>query len=113
MLHLEFGGEEREVRPDQTLTFGRSADLVIDARNRHLHRVLGCFVAEDDVWFLQNLGRFTPLDVEDAAGSAGFVVAPGDQAPVGFAEFRVVFGAGSSEYRIRGTTTGAAGSELA
>jgi len=101
-LFLECGGVERSVCRGDSLTFGRDADLVVDPDNRHLHRVLGCFVSHGDVWFLQNLGRFIPLRVADA-GSASLVrIESSDQAPIGFEEFVVSFRAGNVEYRIAG-----------
>ncbi|MBU6217217.1 MAG: hypothetical protein KGR17_11485 [Acidobacteria bacterium] len=101
-LFLDLDGEERSVAEGASITFGRDAELVVDADNRYLHRVLGCFVSHGEIWFLQNLGRFIPLRVDDA-GSASFVqIEPGDQAPVGFEEFVVRFRAGTVDYRITG-----------
>ncbi len=101
-LFLDLDGEERSVAEGTSITFGRDAELVVDADNRYLHRVLGCFVSHGEIWFLQNLGRFIPLRVDDA-GSASFVqIEPGDQAPVGFEEFVVRFRAGTVDYRITG-----------
>lgn len=101
-LFLDLDGEERSVAEGTSITFGRDAELVVDADNRYLHRVLGCFVSYGEIWFLQNLGRFIPLRVDDA-GSASFVqIEPGDQAPVGFEEFVVRFRAGTVDYRITG-----------
>ena len=39
-LVVEFAGDERVLTPGDELTFGRSADLVID-ENRYLHRLIG------------------------------------------------------------------------
>lgn len=99
---MEFDGGEIVLEPGRTLTFGRSGDLVIDADNLHLHRVLGCFAESGGAWFVQNMGRFTTLHVLDANGSSRTTVAPGDQAPIGFEQFRVEFVVGSHEYRIDG-----------
>lgn len=101
-LFLEFLGEEFQVDPGETLTFGRSADLVVDADNQHLHRVLGCFASQGDVWFLQNLGRYITLRITDRAGPSRAELAPGDQLPIGFEEFVVAFDAGRSAYEIGG-----------
>lgn len=105
-LSVGFEGEEIVHDPDRTLTFGRSGDLVIDAGNNHLHRVLGCFAAQGDVWFLQNLGRFITLHVLDADGPSCTTVAPGEQLPIGFEAFRVEFSAGPTDYRIDVTRPG-------
>jgi hypothetical protein len=101
-LFLEFLGEGFEVEPGETLTFGRSADLVVDASNQYLHRVLGCFASQGEVWFLQNLGRYIPLRIFDRDGPSRTELAPGDQAPIGFEEFTIVFEAGPSTYEIVG-----------
>lgn len=105
-LFLDFLGEEIQVEPGETLTFGRAADLIVDADNQYLHRVLGCFAAQGDVWFLQNLGRFITLHVLDADGPSCTTVAPGEQLPIGFEAFRVEFSAGPTDYRIDVTRPG-------
>ena len=101
-LYLEYLGEEVTLDDGDSLSFGRSADLVVDADNRYLHRVLGSFVPHGDVWFLQNTGRHIPLHVLDATGPSRAEVGPGDQVPLGFAEFTVAFDAGPARYEIRG-----------
>lgn len=101
-LFLEFLGEEVSVEPGHTLTFGRAGDLVIDPDNQFLHRVLGCFVSRGDVWFLQNLGRYLTLRVEDRSGTARAELGPGDQLPIAFEEFAVHFDAGPFSYEIAG-----------
>lgn len=101
-LFLDFLGEEIQVEPGETLTFGRAADLIVDADNQYLHRVLGCFAAQGDVWFLQNLGRHITLRVIDRDGPSRTELAPSDQAPIGFEEFVVAFDAGPASYEIGG-----------
>ncbi len=101
-LFLDLDGDERVVVEGSALTFGRDAELVVDADNRYLHRVLGCFVSHGDIWFLQNLGRFIPLRVDDVDSASLVQIEPGDQVPIGFEEFVVTFRAGNSDYRISG-----------
>jgi hypothetical protein len=101
-LFLEYLGEGISLEPEQALTFGRAADLVIDPDNQYLHRVLGCFVARGDVWFLQNLGRHIPLRVVDRGGPSRAEIGPGDQLPIGFEEFVVAFDAGPAAYELGG-----------
>ena len=101
-LFLEFVGEGFQVEPGETLTFGRSADLVVDADNQYLHRVLGCFASQGEVWFLQNLGRYITLRILDRESPSRTELAPADQTPLGFEEFTVEFEAGPSTYRIEG-----------
>ena len=66
-LVVEFVGDERVLDPDEELTFGRAADLVID-ENRYLHRVLGRFSYAKGTWWLTNVGSAIPLTVSDVAG---------------------------------------------
>jgi len=101
-LLLTHDGDEFRIEPEQVLTFGRSGDLVVDAANRYLHRVLGCFADRDGVWFLQNMGRHTTIRVLDRTGPDRIEVGPGVQAALTFEEFAVVFDAGTSSYEIRG-----------
>lgn len=53
MLSVEFAGSTYEV--DDSLTFGRNADLELDT-DRHLHRVVGEFRCEGDLCWLHNRG---------------------------------------------------------
>ncbi len=101
-LFLEFRGDELAVEPGQALTFGRAADLVVDAHNQYLHRVLGCFVSQGEVWFLQNLGRYITLRISDRTGPSRAELGPGDQLPLGFEEYTISFDAGPTAYEIGG-----------
>ena len=101
-LFLEFGDDEIVLATAQSLTFGRSADLVVDDANMYLHRTLGCFVWDGGAWVLQNLGRFIPIAVVDRLGSARLHIGPGDAALIGFGEFLVRFSAGTETYELVG-----------
>ena len=101
-LFLEYLGEELQVETGHTLTFGRAADLEIDAHNQYLHRVLGCFASQGEVWFLQNLGRYITLRIADRTGPSRTELGPGDQLPIGFEEFTITFDAGPVTYEIGG-----------
>ncbi len=52
-LKVGFAGEEWDV--SERLTFGRSGDIELD-NNLYMHRLIGEFFVEDDVWWLRNLG---------------------------------------------------------
>lgn len=100
-LLVDHDGRTVRIEPDEVLTFGRSGDLAIDPGNRYLHRVLGCFAARDGVWFLQHMGRHTPMQVLDQADGSCVEVEPGAQSPIPFEAFSVAFSAGGSAYEIR------------
>ena len=109
-LVVEFCGEERTLDPDEELTFGRYADLVID-EHRYLHRVLGRFAHAKGTWWLTNLGSAIPLTVSDIAGPSFARVAPGSTIAISFDAATVSFEAGASNYELRidvlGPTAGA------
>jgi hypothetical protein len=52
-LTVEFAGETREV--SDRLSFGRTGDLELDV-NRYMHRLIGEFFADGDMWWVRNLG---------------------------------------------------------
>jgi hypothetical protein len=96
-LTVDFVGERHIVEPGETFTFGRAADLVIDQDNLYLHRVVGRFLWHDGLWWIENHGQQTELDVESDTGvraqlpartdDTGPVVAPlvGSRSSVRFA----------------------------
>jgi hypothetical protein len=99
-LVVEFAGDERVLEPGDELTFGRSADLVID-ENRYLHRVLGKFTYGKGTWWLTNLGSAIPVTVSDVAGPSFARVAPGSTIAVSFDSATITFEAGGSNYELR------------
>jgi len=101
-LEVTFMDEAHRIGVSEALTFGRSADLEIDA-NRHLHRVLGRFENLDGVWWLLNVGSAIGLDVLDTNSSSRLSLAPGTDIPLPFQDFRVLFSAGRSNYEIEAT----------
>lgn len=108
MLAVEFVGEVRELDPsDDDLTFGRAADLVLDD-NRFMHRVVGRFVCREGIWWLQNLGTRSRLEMLDVDSGALLELAPGQQLPVVATEFVVRFTAGPANYEITGHRSGEA-----
>lgn len=62
-LKVSFIGEVRLLAEGDQLSFGRSADLVIDEQNQYLHRVLGRFSDVEGVWWLENLGSHIELEL--------------------------------------------------
>jgi hypothetical protein len=100
-LFVDFCGEERALVSGDSMTFGRSGDLVVDD-NPYLHRLLGRFVDRDGVWWLDHLGRRTPLLVRDANGPSTATVAPGTSVALTRGEFVLSFSAGPTNYEVLG-----------
>src|SRR4051812_37692735 len=103
VLYLDFVGEEIEVRPGSSLSFGRAGDLVIDESNRALHRIVGHFEWHSGHWWLVNAGSSTPLQVLDADGPSNAVLAPGRKLSIEFDDFVVRFTAGPVTYELTGS----------
>ncbi len=98
-LIVEHCGDERVLGRDDTLTFGRSADVVIDA-NPYLHRVLGRFRHDGRSWWIDNLGRTTTMTLLSADDLSSATVGPGSTAPILHVESLVAFAAGPTEYEV-------------
>ncbi len=93
-LVVEFAGDERVLSPGDELTFGRSADLVID-ENRYLHRLIGRFTWSNGMWWLVNTGSSIALRLADAAGPSYAKVAPGHDRAAGVRDRVLTFEAGA------------------
>lgn len=100
-LYLEFCGEELTLDPGGSLTFGRSAQLVIDD-NPYLHRLVGRFAERNGVWWVENLGRAVGLTLRDQHGPSSSTVGPGAAAAIAFGEFTCTFAAGPTRYELVG-----------
>ena len=98
-LRVEYCGEEYGVAPGSTLTFGRSADIVIDD-NRFLHRVLGEFRFANGLWWLANVGGSIPVTFQDGAGPSMARLAPGAAMPIAFESALIRFEAGTTTYEL-------------
>lgn len=98
-LRVEFCGEEYSAAPGETLTFGRSADIVID-ENRFLHRVLGEFTHLNGLWWLANLGTSIAVGLHDDRSPSMSRIAPGSSVPLVFSASTVRFDAGGTTYEM-------------
>lgn len=98
-LIVEFVGDERTLSPGDELTFGRSADIVIDD-NRYLHRTVGRFAWNNGMWWLVNTGSSVALRLSDVNGPSYTRVAPGAAVPISFETARITFEAGGSNYEM-------------
>lgn len=101
-LEVDFVGEVHLLEPGDTLTFGRSADLVLDA-NPFMHRVVGRFTWRQGVWWLEHLGRSVGLELCDRDHGIAHRVPPGAQVSLTQREFSVRFVAGPTTYQLDGT----------
>lgn len=99
-LFLAFDDVETRLDVGQSLTFGRSAELVIDSSNRSMHRELGRFSWADGQWHLTNLGRSITLVATDLDGASFARVTPGASVPLPFPRTAISFSAGRANYRL-------------
>ncbi len=109
-LRVEFCGEEYSATADQHLSFGRSADIVIDD-NRFLHRVLGEFRHTNGLWWLHNVGSSIGLSLNDLASASAARIAPGSAIPVAFEGATLRFEAGGTSYELALDVIGAAAAD--
>ena len=98
-LKVDFVGEVHNLGPDDTLEFGRGADLDIDS-NPYLHRRVGRFEHRSGYWFLVNVGRSIHIVVIDSETLSQATVAPGRDLALTFTPATVRFRAGRSTYEI-------------
>lgn len=60
---------EQTFHPLAELSFGRNADLTLDADNGYLHRQAGRFRLIDEIWWLENRGSRLRLKMVSSDGS--------------------------------------------
>ncbi len=98
-LVVEFLGEEYPVSTTGNLSFGRSADLVID-ENARLHRRLGLIDFADGMWWLHNVGSALTIEVVDRNSPSRLTLAPGATMALVFEEAALRFQAGATSYEL-------------
>ena len=98
-LRVEFCGEEYSAAGGQALSFGRSADIVIDD-NRFLHRVLGEFRFSNGLWWLHNVGSSIGLSMNDETSTSSARIAPGSATPIPYEAATLRFDAGGTSYEL-------------
>lgn len=101
-LLVEFCGEEHALEPGGSLSFGRAGDLCIDD-NPYLHRVVGRLHDRDGTWWLEHLGRHTPVVLRDAHGPSTTTLAPGAATALGHPQTVLTFRAGPTRYEVHCT----------
>lgn len=99
-LQVDFVGDLRDLGPDDVLTFGREADLILDEDNQYLHRLLGRLEHRQGVWWLINTGSRVPLVVQDLTSRSQVTLAPGREMAMTFPNAAVQFQAGRSNYEF-------------
>lgn len=99
-IEIEFCGEITAVSPDETVTVGREADVLIDD-NPYLHRqFLSVAQQPGGVWVITNVGSRLAATVSDVSGQMEAFLAPGGALPIIFGETRVAFTAGPTGYEL-------------
>lgn len=104
-LLVEFCGETHRLAAGESLRFGRRADLCID-ENPYLHRIVGRFVSRQGLWWLQNHGSRTSLEVRDLDTTSRQIVAPGQQAALVLSHVLICFSAGPTSYELEVSRVG-------
>lgn len=103
LLYLDFVGREFRLEPGDALTFGKDADLVIDAADEYLHRRLGLIEYLGGAWWLTNLGDRIVISVEDANGPSFKQLAPSTRDALSYAEFFIRFRTRAARYELEGS----------
>ncbi len=67
-LHLFFIDELTVAEPGDVVTFGRSGDIEVDEANQYMHRIVGTFFDQDNVWWLANKSRHGQLTLVGNTG---------------------------------------------
>lgn len=67
-LHIFFIDELTVAVPDSVVTFGRSGDVAVDEANQFMHRVVGAFFSQDNMWWLANKSRHGHLTMVGSTG---------------------------------------------
>jgi DNA-binding CsgD family transcriptional regulator len=96
-LWLDFAGVGYSA--DETLSFGRNAELALDEYNRFMHRVTGEFRWNGLVWWLHNVGTSTRLLVFGTNG-ARIELPPGTEGALPMPAGSVSFVAGPTPYQL-------------
>ena len=98
-LRIEFCGEVTVVFPPERFSFGRAGDLVVD-ENPYLHRLVGVFEHRNGWWWLQNVGRHHPLELQSRLAGTSMNISPGNSVPLVFGPSAIRFRAGATSYEI-------------
>lgn len=67
-IHIFFIDELTVGTADDLITFGRSGDIELDDANQYMHRIVGAFFFQDNVWWLANKSRHGHLTLVASSG---------------------------------------------
>ena len=67
-LHLFFIDELTVAEGGDVVTFGRSGDIEVDEANQYMHRIVGTFFDQDNVWWLTNNSKHGNLTLVGEGG---------------------------------------------
>lgn len=104
-LHIFFIDELTVAGPGDVITFGRSGDIELDEANQYMHRIVGTFFDQDNVWWLANKSRHGNLTL---VGNTGRLTRLPPEAVSAITEQSGVlrFDAGPSTYELGWTLPG-------
>jgi len=104
-LHIFFIDELTVANPGDVITFGRSGDIELDEANQYMHRIVGTFFDQDNVWWLANKSRHGNLTL---VGNTGRLTRLPPEAVSAITEPTGVlrFDAGPSTYELGWTLPG-------
>ena len=104
-LHIFFIDELTVAAPGDVVTFGRSGDIELDEANQYMHRIVGTFFDQDNVWWLANKSRHGNLTL---VGNTGRLTRLPPEAVSAITEPTGVlrFDAGPSTYELGWTLPG-------
>lgn len=96
-IEVRFGSDLRII--DDELTFGRNAALIVDEKNKFLHRVVGSFTPDAGGWCLSNRGSTVQIRLF-AIDGVHVIIPPGGRTMLGAHTGTVSFAAGPSNYEL-------------
>ena len=104
-LHIFFIDELTVATPGDVVNFGRSGDIELDEANQYMHRIVGTFFDQDNVWWLANKSRHGNLTL---VGNTGRLTRLPPEAVSAITEPTGVlrFDAGPSTYELGWTLPG-------
>lgn len=98
-LHLVFIDELTIGEPGGLVSFGRTADITVDEANPYMHRIVGVFFHQDNVWWIANKSKHSLLTLVSKNGNLARLPSDG-VAALTDGEGIVRFEAGPSTYEI-------------